>query len=127
MPAVKHVVIGRCSEYAVACLDEEWDNARRLTEVWNKPSASSTDAITLQQLTLDAVGNRTQVAETLAPILPPPLGAGVGHPDPHLHIRPSLPPDPGQRPGRDHGLRVRPGRQSLHGEAQHGDGGDVHL
>ena len=37
MPAVKHVVIGRCSEYAVACLDEEWDNARRLTEVWNKP------------------------------------------------------------------------------------------
>lgn len=61
-----------------------YDNARRLTEVWNKTSTSATDAITRHQFTMDAVGNRTQVAETLAPIPPPPLQPAPGAlPTPH--------------------------------------------
>ena len=45
-----------------------YDNARRLTEVWNRTSTSATDAITRHQFAMDAVGNRTEVAETLAPV-----------------------------------------------------------
>src|SRR5581483_6882434 len=41
-----------------------YDNARRLTEVWNKNGANTLDKHTY---TLDAVGNRTQNVEVIAP------------------------------------------------------------
>jgi RHS repeat-associated protein len=45
--------------------DLSYDNARRLLEVWNKQGAST---ISQHTYTLDAAGNRTQVAETLAQV-----------------------------------------------------------
>lgn len=61
-----------------------YDNARRLTEVWNRTSTSATDAISRHQFAMDAVGNRTEVAETLAPVASggattPPGGLPTGH------------------------------------------------
>jgi RHS repeat-associated protein len=62
-----------------------YDNARRLTDVWNRTSTSATDAITRHQFTMDAVGNRTQVAETLAPVSAGGTGAApTGLPVTHL-------------------------------------------
>ncbi|MCC6174086.1 MAG: hypothetical protein IT305_02175 [Chloroflexi bacterium] len=50
-----------------------YDNARRLLDVWNQKPGTPTETIARHQFTLDGVGNRTQVAETLAPLWQPPI------------------------------------------------------
>ena len=61
-----------------------YDNARRLLDVWNQKPGTTPETITRHQFTMDAVGNRTQVGETLAPLAPagpstPPTGLPSDH------------------------------------------------